>query len=196
MSKWMLYILVFLGAINLHGDRPTATKWVITSGCSLRVDGSTNVNSFSCAITGYNKPDTILVTRGNSSIQLDGDIQLDVPRFDCHNAVMTADLRKTLKAKQFPNLVIRFISIDKYPCQATSETITKGIVVIELAGVSRQFEINYKIASVDQNNITLAGFQKLNFSDFNIAPPKKLGGMIKTNDQLNVLFNLNIKVVV
>lgn len=164
------------------------------SGCYLKVDGSTNINKFSCAITNYSIPDTILVNRNSKPVLLNGNIRLDVQNFDCHNGIMTADLRKTLKASSYPRLVVRFISINKYPEIAGNEII-KGIVNIELVGLTRPYEVNYTIVSADKNVINLIGTRRIYFSDFNITPPRKLGGMIKTNNELDVMFNIRLKVL-
>ncbi len=106
---------------------------------------------------------------------------------------MTADLRKTLKSKEFPYLVIRFLSINKYP--ETAQEVTKGVVNIQLAGVTKQYEVNYRAAAASKNHIFLVGSQNVTFSDFNLTPPRKLGGMIKTNNELAVTFNLNLQVI-
>ena len=195
MSK-LIYILIFLVLTSFQPQRPVITKWVIATGCSLKVDGSTNVNKFTCAISNYNKPDTILVTQSNRPVvQLTGRMELDVNRFDCFNPMMTADLRKTLKAKQFPHLTIKFISINHYPLSTEANTVTQGIVVIELAGISRTYSVNYRIISASRNFVNLVGFQQLRFSDFKITPPRKIGGMIKTNNELTVVFDLKMKVI-
>ena len=126
---------------------------------------------------------------------LSGNIQLDVQNFDCHNGIMTADLRKTLKAKEHPKLVIRFLNISRYPDTDVRQSITKGAVFIELAGVSKRFDVDYKVVSADNNYINLVGSRVVNFSDFNLTPPRKLGGMIRTKNELSVEFNLRIKVI-
>ncbi|HEY0732984.1 MAG TPA: hypothetical protein VGD33_11235, partial [Chitinophagaceae bacterium] len=189
-------ILVFFVASSFQPQRPIITRWVIATGCSLKVDGSTNVNKFTCAISNYSKPDTILVTQSTRPVvQLTGSMQLDVNRFDCFNPMMTADLRKTLKAKEFPHLTIKFISINHYPLSTEANTVTQGIVVIELAGISRTYSVNYRIISASRNFVNLVGFQQLKFSDFKITPPRKIGGMIKTNNDLTVVFDLKLKVI-
>lgn len=196
MLSRLIYILVFFVASSFQPQRPVVTKWVIATGCSLKVDGSTNVNKFTCAISNYSKPDTILVTQSNRPVvQLTGSMELDVNRFDCFNPMMTADLRKTLKAKEFPHLVIKFISINHYPLSTEANTVTQGIVVIELAGISRTYSVNYRIISASRNFVNLVGFQQLKFSDFKITPPRKIGGMIKTNNELTVVFDLKMKVI-
>ncbi|SHF75123.1 YceI family protein [Flavisolibacter ginsengisoli] len=194
MVKPLAYLLILLSAFTPPG-KTVITRWVIINGCSLKVDGSTNVNNFSCAISNYSKPDTILVNRNVNPVLLSGNIQLDVQNFDCHNGIMTADLRKTLKAKEYPKLVIRFLNITRYPDANARQSITKGAVFIELAGVSKRFDVDYKVVSADNNYINLVGSRVVNFSDFNISPPRKLGGMIRTRNELSVEFNLRIKVL-
>ena len=195
MKSRLLYVFIIVFGLNFQNNKSIVIKWVITNGCSLKVDGSTNVNNFSCAITNYSKPDTILVTKTpNQPVLLNGIIKLDIQNFDCHNSFMTADLRKTLKAKEYPKISIRLISINKYP-EAGKQDITRGTVVIELAGVSKKFDVDYKVAPTEGAYINLIGSRKVNFSDFNITPPRKLGGMIKTNNELSVVFNLRMKVL-
>ncbi len=166
-------------------------------GGSLRVDGSTNINKFNCEITNYSNPDTINISKNpdRSALSIAGDVKLNVQNFDCHNPVMTADLRKTLKAKQYPNLIIRFLSLSKYPNLAIKQDYVKGLVSIELAGVTRRFEVDYKFLSGKEDVLDLIGTRKINFTDFNITPPRKIGGMIQTDNELSVMFALRVKVI-
>ena len=196
MRILVFIVFIIFSGFHVHDNKPIVKRWVVINGCSLKVDGSTNVNKFSCVISNYSHPDTIVVNNtGNQTVQLHGNIKLDVQKFDCHNSIMTADLRKTLKSKEHPNLVVRFISINKYPDTAPGHNTTKGVVMIELAGVSKRFEVDYKIVSADNNFINLEGSRDILFSDFNISPPRKLGGMIRTKNELSVVFNLRVKVL-
>jgi len=105
---------------------------------------------------------------------------------------MTKQLRKTLNEQKFPALRIKFLSLNKIPVLTTNLQSITGLVEIEIAGVGKRFEVNYQITKNDQKNILLLGTREINFSDFNLVPPRKLGGMIKTKDQLSVNFRLNM----
>lgn len=72
-------------------------------------------------------------------------MQLDVQFFKCHNPVMRADLRKILKVKEYPRLITRFIAISKYPDATIKHQIIKGIVTIEIAGISKRFEVDSEL---------------------------------------------------
>ena len=189
-----LCLLAFLGYSFITAK---ATKWVISRSCSLKVAGSTNVNKFNCEIANYYKPDTLTLYKINSNdgLKISGKMELDINNFDCHNPVMTADLRKTLKAKMFPHLTINFLTLDRYPDFKDKTGEIKGKVNIELAGVVKQFDVNYNFLTIGVNALTLVGTRRVNFSDFKITPPRKLGGMIETNNELDIEFNLQLKVL-
>ncbi|KAA8481690.1 YceI-like domain-containing protein [Arcticibacter tournemirensis] len=200
--KFLLSFLLLFPAFSLlisfrEADREqTAARWVVLKGGSLQVQGSTNINTFNCAITGYSSPDTIVVYKkqGNAAaVSLNGGLSLDVKLFDCRNPVMTSDLRKTLKAKDYPKLKIRFLSLNEFPKLDSQTDNVTGVVDIELAGVTRRFIVNYKFFRDQQKIIRLIGERDVHFSDFNLTPPRKLGGMIKTDNKLRVQFELGMK---
>jgi len=176
-----------------HTGRISGIKrWVISENSSLLVNGSTNVNKFSCGILAYGQTDTLVVSKTDRGVVLTGSIGLSVESFDCHNSMMTRDLRKTLKEREFPKLRINFLSLSRLPELTTQPQFIKGLVNIEIAGIRKRYEVDYQITIDAQKVIHLLGTREVNFSDFNLIPPRKLGGMIKTNDKLSVEFHLNM----
>jgi len=98
-----------------------------------------------------------------------------------------------LKEDKYPRLHISFLSLNKLPELTSRPAFITGLVNIEIAGVRKRFEINYQVDRDAHKMIHLLGSQNVNFSDFNLIPPRKLGGMIRTKDQLSVDFHLKIK---
>jgi len=190
----ILFIVITCFAMHKKLNNNTRSKtWVVSQNSSLSVNGSTNINKFSCVIPAYDHTDTITISKKDEGYILTGDIALSISSFDCHNSGMTRQLQKTLNEKQFPLLHIRFLSLNQLPEPIAKPEFITGLVAIEIAGVAKHFEIKYQISQDDQKVIHLLGSRDLNFSDFNLTPPQKLGGMIKTKDQLTVAFNLNMK---
>jgi hypothetical protein len=193
----LLWPVLGFKSVTLNTNASGPVRWVLSKQSTLKVNGSTNINKFSCIIPEYIQPDTLTVTKLNKQqrVKITGSISLGVQYFDCKNPMMTSDLRKTLKAKVYPKLTIAFEDLSSYPDPARSGTAITGFVTIELAGAVKRFEVDYKYVMNEDNNLRLIGSKKVNFSDFNIDPPKRLGGMIKTNNELNVEFMLNIKIL-
>jgi hypothetical protein len=192
---FLLFILLTSFVLPHRLSQLTGTiKWVVSENSSLSVNGSTNINKFSCQILAYDRTDTLtVISNKNDKVDLSGHIGINIQSFDCHNSIMTSDLRKTMKQKQFPMLYISFLSLSKLPeLTPQPETLT-GMVDIEIAGVSKRYEVKYQISADDPKVIHLLGSRDVNFSDFNLIPPRKLGGMIQTKDQLSVDFHLKIK---
>jgi hypothetical protein len=192
-----LLFLLLTSFVMPAGNAPAVTRWVISENSTLSVNGSTNINNFACDIPSYDRIDTldILKRKGLKDITLTGNVSLNVKSFDCHNPIMTSDLRKTLNAKQYPALNISFLSLNEFPEITSKQQMLTGMVDIELAGTRKRFEVNYMVSVDAQKMIHLLGTRDVNFSDFKLVPPKKLGGLIRTNDKLSVNFHLKIKAI-
>ena len=177
-----------------YNSRPTV-KWAVEKSSTLRVEGSSNVNTFRCDMQGYYQTDTITgFEEGVSSkpVRLRGAIVVDVFKFDCHQRMITNDLRKTLKADQYPRMTIRFLSLERMPEFIGNTELLKGLVEIELAGTKKKFDILYSFVKPGGKTILLNGGRTFTFSDFKLSPPKKLAGMIQIRDKFDVNFRLTL----
>lgn len=142
----------------------------------VQINGNTNINSFKCtnhtfrtSAGAYNVNDRQLPV-----------IALKVDDFDCRNKVMTSDFQKTLSAEEFPYMNIKFISINK------TKAVYNAQIEVKMMNRSKVYTITFC-----SENGKLTGKRMVKFSDFNIKPPKKMGGMIVVKDELNLVFALS-----
>jgi len=192
-----LVMLVFIPLSSFKSPHKKETiKWAVQKTSSLKIEGSSNVNQFACDVIGYYQTDTICFTadQANKVIPLKGSLTIDVASFDCHNRMLTKDLRRTLKSTEHPMLYVRFITLERIPLFQNNKDNLKGIVEIELAGVAKRFEINYVLEKTG-GAVILNGGRSFCFSDFMLTPPKKLGGAVRVKDNFNVQFHLNLQQV-
>lgn len=191
--------ILVLSAILLAGAPPREkTKWIVLKTSTMNIDGRTNINRFSCVVNEYTEPDTITCfkssyTNDPQGIPLRGVLRINIDNFNCSNRVMTAEFKKTLKYKQYPQLKVCFVNLEKMPFSGNNTEIIKGNVDIELAGISRRFEIAYTSSKKEASEEQLVGTRTFFFSDFQLQAPRKMGGLIRVNDQLNVQFILYLK---
>jgi hypothetical protein len=174
------------------------TNWIVQKSSSLSINGRTNINHFSCAVAQYSEPDTIAFLnegcRGKlSGIPLCGTLKINIADFDCRNRMMTGEFKKTLLYKQYPQLKIIFLNLERMPAFLSQQETLKGQVFIELAGVSKQFEMDYTSNREDSGTVQLTGSRQLCFSDFGLQPPQKMGGLVRVNEMLNVKFMLCLR---
>jgi hypothetical protein len=194
-------LIVFATALSIGGIQMAIAKpitnvvrWVVEKNSTLRVEGKSNINSFTCNIKEYAEKDTIVVVnRGTKQIRLFGELQMDVLSFNCHSHLITNDLRKTLKAEEYPKFIIRFLSIQSMPAFQDKSELINGWIEVELAGVVKRFELSYLFSKEKPGTIKLNGGRSFCFSDFNLFAPQKLAGLVKIKDDFKVNFQLRLR---
>lgn len=206
----MLHLLYFLGCFYLaalplpegmdHHQSPVRaqSKWVVLSSSSLSIGGHSNVCRFTCGVPRYAEPDTLTFLETGSrgqvpGVPLAGTLTLNVSDFDCHNRIMTGEFQSTLSHGKYPHLKIEFVNLEKMPSFQASPEAVKGWVVIELAGTSRAFEVSYTASRCDSCAVELTGVRTLGFHDFSLEPPKKMGGLVRVSDTIDVQFSLCLR---
>lgn len=171
---------------------PVAPVWVVESGSQLNIEGSSNVNQFTCQVMQYLQSDTLRWIRDDRAKKLrfqNSVVNIDVSQFDCHHKYITSDLRKTLKSNKYPYLRIHFLSMDDLTWIQEGQVVN-GQLTIELAGVTKRFDMQYKVIHDQGGRFRLCGSKQMRFADFNLVPPTKLAGMIKINEEIKVNFEL------
>lgn len=180
---------------NLKGANvKTNVKWAIEKSSTLKVFGKSNVNKFSCQIDGYAESDTITISGSESggAVRLNGTLAVDVLDFDCNSKLITSDFRKTLKAKEYPGLRIKFLSLDRAPFLDNKNQCINGWVEVELAGVKKLMKVPFTFSKENNAMILMNGKKQFCLSDFELTPPKKLAGMVKIVDEFTVDFRLKL----
>ncbi|MBK8627598.1 MAG: YceI family protein [Saprospiraceae bacterium] len=185
---WFNHLFIFDKCTNLL---TTNEAWLVKTHSSLKVDGKTNINSFSCIVPSYNRDnDVIICEKTSNGCKIKSQLSIPILNFDCYHKVMTKDLQKTLKASIHPNMNIEFKSFTKLPSVLTSGSSFVANADITLAGVIRSFSIHFIAKKSASENIELVGKKTILFTEFGLTPPSKLGGTIKVKDELDVEFRL------
>jgi hypothetical protein len=191
--KPVLIIIVLLFSSFIPNEKTApGNTWVVERSSSLAIDGSSNINKFTCDVHEYIKPDTLRWVPEESSgklIFLNSILRLDLKRFDCHHKYITSDFRKMLKVDAHPNLIIKMVSVEGF----SRDKDVKGVVDIELSGTKKRMEVVFHGTSYGHNLVKLEGKKAMKFSDFGLVPPRKIGGLIRINEEILVHFNLHFR---
>jgi hypothetical protein len=189
-----LTLIVMLATV-LSGSTSEKGTWVIDAGSRLSIQGSTNINKFTCKFDYYYGSDTLQYLRNHRTGKLtfsNNKMIIPVRSFDCGAKQISNDFCKTLKSEAYPQLTIAFRSLENPFNQ--NDCFIDGVVEITLAGVTTTYTMRY-LVNLDKNTIMLKGTRPVNFSDFGLEAPTKLQGLIKVDEVLNVEFNLVLKEV-
>ena len=187
MKSAITFLIAYL---LFHSPDSTVEKWIIAKDSSLRIEGRTNLNTFNCSVKKYLHADTLSFSKNNSTEKeyaVKGEIIINSNEFDCKKKYMNGDLKKTLKTDISPYLSIKLMTISNFI--NTSQPV-RGTVAICLAGVKKNIEVNYTVTKGTCGRLFLDGKCNVLFSDFGLNPPRKLSGLIKVNQQIDVSFLL------
>jgi hypothetical protein len=188
-----ILLLILLASFCCPPPISVVEKWKIEKDSNLYIEGRSNISSFSCGITEYLRPDTLCFYREalrQPVLSVKGGLTINVNRFNCQQQYMNKDLLKTLKANECPELKIALQTIGNFSGPVKN---VKGTVIISLAGITRTMDVDYTVQYIDQNNLRLHGYRQVLFSDFGLTPPRKLAGLVKVEEQINVRFQLVLR---
>lgn len=172
---------------------PVEEKWIIDRNSVFTIEGKSNVAPFRCQTSQYLNRDTIVMLRNenpHTAFSFRGGLKVLIRWFDCEQTVMTREMWRTLKEKERPEMKINLVNVGRFTKNGQK---VLGLVDIELAGVTRRFEILFEVNTAVPQNLCFSGIRQLSFSDFNLKPPNKLAGLIKVEENLIVRFKINMR---
>ncbi|RIV30475.1 YceI family protein [Flagellimonas lutimaris] len=172
-------------------DPERETKVRVAPESEVVISGTTNVNEFTCK---YNLEELELPIRlayddkaeqiqfSNAQLKLANDC------FDCGGKAINKDFRELLQTEEHPQVELRLLYVD--PPQPDNQKIGVGME-IKIAGVARNYETI--LYCEQQGNICVDGTIPLKLTDFGLEPPRKVLGMIKVHDEIQVKVALSLK---
>jgi len=174
LSVVLLGILTFI--------QPKNESYLIISGKSIQVDGQTSIGGFSCNYNTSGQSDTLFL---NGRAESPYHFILQVPRFQCGNYFLNKDFQSTLKAEQYPEVTLRVSEVKKV---ASGDLM--GKVKLQLVGKSKVLDgIRFTQKCVQGRNYLTADIS-FSSKEFELNPPKRLGGLVKAEDLLKITVNL------
>lgn len=188
-------ISLFLSLISVsEGDLKSQTRFVPdTEASRIWIEGDSNVNSFDCKADQYqgeaiqNQDE-----ESNTTNNLTLNVEIKVAGFDCGKQRMNKDLRDALKEKDYPN--ITFVFLNAEPVESTSdnpEFLVFGNLTV--AGVTNEIRFNIFGEMLQNGSMRAIGNKQIRMTDYNVAPPTAMFGLVKVDNELTVHFDLVAK---
>jgi hypothetical protein len=156
----------------------------------IAVESNVSIVNFTYALN-----DKVL-SKGNETSPVDSNLEMariivPVKEFRCNNEVAFQDFLTLLKADDFPNLTI---TIPKSVLMQVhyGEPIIIHNVLINIAGVSKKYDIGCIVENNYSKDYVLIGSIKIKLTALNIEPPVKLFGLVKIKDEVIVKFGFSL----
>lgn len=203
-SRFSLFLLLvilplFLGFSEKSFQR---VQFDIKPSSKLYLNGTSNINEFTCDCENYTHSGTVSINeskQGNWIFEY-ARLSIAVAAFDCGHSGINRDMGKALRSDKYPKIGITLKEIVN---NASLRNFTSGtehslhvVVDISLAGATREYPLQVKVRKIKPELFKITAQKKLFMSDFGVAPPTALFGLIKVNDIINISFDLEISTIV
>lgn len=172
----------------------------ITEQSSLYLEGTTNVNRFTCASVQAFSPATIEMTPmgdGCSVSFAHAVMNLHITSMDCGSKGINKDMQQALRADTHPDIRLQLeralVSSPQAVIDSNGWTPVTASTLITIAGVTKPVKIRLKAKSTGHNRYQFVGSRELQMSDFGVDPPKALMGLIQVNDVITIHFDLTVE---
>lgn len=174
-------------------------SYQILEGSTLSISGSSNVHDFTCLCIQEFEPGTVnmAVAPRRTDVSFSAsDLKIATRQLDCGKKLMNQDMYKTLRADDFPFILItlkKVIQDPEYCLSTCTDWIELHVVAeIAIAGTCRLVPMVVEARQIQENTYRFVSQAKLAMTQFNIAPPEALMGMIKVNDQIRIDLDLSV----
>lgn len=177
------------GFNNSYTYRIAQESWV-------SINGTTNINQFSCTSDGHIPRGEFLVNfhpdePGISFSEASLDLRVD--SFDCGKSRMNKDFQNTLNQEQHPFIQITLLQIHPATETDKGKEVIIAEVEIKIGGSGNKTEIPVVVEHSEDHRFQIKGSKTLLMSDFNLDPPSPFMGLIKVSDKMDIHFNLLIE---
>lgn len=167
---------------------------------NLRIEGRSNVNSFSCDANEYDVNSQRLApaisTKTPQTDNLQIEIGIRVKGFDCGKNRMNRDLYDALKADQYDSIHFEYQSTERVEYDEAGDIYritVNGILTV--AGESNKIQFTLNGYLMENGTIRAKGETEIAMTDYNVEPPTAMFGLVRVNNALTVHFDLIATIV-
>ena len=176
----MLLVQLMMALLLLFPDKAAKEGYLVVRGERITVKAATSVGNIDCAYNSSRPGDTLYINRqaarGKGLV-----LSLPVKAFGCGNLLLTRDFQRTLKAGDYPLVRVEVLELVQEGQQLV------GALRLQLAGKTQVLRgVNFSSQAGQKLSTTLC----LSFSDFELATPNKLGGLVKVEEEMQVKVEL------
>jgi polyisoprenoid-binding protein YceI len=169
-----------------------SVRLALREGSRLWFDGDSNLHDWSCNAPNFTVEVTVdRAGPGGSPTRVEEAVlTIPVAEIECGNGKMNSNLREALEAEDHPH--IRFVVDDATFSDPAFEGLF-GVVGrgdLTVAGATVQKEIPVSASDTGTGALNVTGRIQMLMTEFGIEPPTALLGLLKTKDEVVVMFDL------
>jgi hypothetical protein len=107
------------------------------------------------------------------------------------SSIMTSKTHDAMKSDKHPNIKFTGTKLDQL--KQTGSSISGNISgEVNIAGVVRSMSLPFN-GTYSADKLVISGSKKLKMTDYNITPPTAIFGSLKTDENIEVIYTLNLQ---
>ncbi|GMQ82845.1 MAG: hypothetical protein BMS9Abin05_2308 [Rhodothermia bacterium] len=175
-------------------QRSSLTTYKVSENSRVWVEGTSTIHAWTCDT--QSAIGTVEIESGlDASLEIvSTQIVIPVSGLDCRNGTMNKKMFKALGADTTPDIL--FVLDDAIV--STDETGRPTLVDVDgllmIAGRTKSIKVSEISIEQVSEGLEFSGSVKLLMSDYGVKPPTALLGTIRTGDEVEVHFTLNMSV--
>lgn len=179
-----------------------ATPKRISAGTPSKIyfDGDSTLHKYSVKATSFVlngqvaglSDDVTAATIGADLCRGDATLTVPVRKLKSGKDGLDENLYKTLDAKRYPNIVYRFQTCTaKRRADGSYDVEAQG--TLQVAAKTQPLRLMLT-AKQSKGQVRLQGSKRLQMTDFGVKPPELFLGTLKTADEIDVFFDLVVRI--
>jgi len=193
--KVFIYIVIVCTSIALisvsKSIRKNTYEVVLTSDSEMVIKGKSNVNKFQCQYDPSQLADSLSL---NVNIHDDyltfnrTQLFLNNVFFDCGHRAINKDFHKLLNTDENPRIKIELLKAEEQNASGCVDVLLE----ITISDEVKRYTIPVQVKRTT-DLVMLYGSLPIDINDFGLKPPKKLLGVIKVSNKIEIDFALKVK---
>ncbi len=169
---------------------------LVLQSTELLICGQTNINEFNCRLLKSEMNDTLATfdhSRSGAAVFEGMKVSFKVDDFLCDASLMTRDFRRLLRSEKYPYIVLKIndIIVEHQSENGDLKQVT-ACVEIQITDIEREQNISGATITMEEQCVVFTGNHQVRMTSFNLQPPTKLFGTVKTHDLLEILFSIQV----
>lgn len=161
-----------------------STDYLVITEKKITVNGNTSLGGFNCKYNVPQQNDTLFIANMTANPYC---FAIPVESFACGNFLLNRDFQYTLKAEEYPEITVKVLSLKR------QQSSLIGNIELSLVGKTKLLKDVSFIKMVNGEKTSIVASFVFYASEFQLTPPRRLGGMIKADDEMDVAVELTLK---
>ncbi|MCB0521340.1 MAG: YceI family protein [Lewinellaceae bacterium] len=169
---------------------------------TIKLEGSTNFDLFYCKCAKSFAPQSFALELDDSAPHTlsfqNTSLRIPVVHLDCGNPLMNKEMFKALNGKRHPDILIELVKIWQPEINfldiGKAQLALRALVRLSINGQCHEYWLLIHARQLASSQYRFQGTKTLCMSEFGIAPPTAMLGIVKVKDEIKIDLDLEVRV--